>query len=105
MHAERLTGQVDETHGHINPLAARNARKVQDRRLRQQAIRDFAAHAYLLVGRFEQRVPERSSVLVRELHGVTPHPNRSSCPLTPLVTREQVSTEYPALTYLVLILR
>ena len=75
MHAERLTGHVDKPHGHINPIAARDARKVQDRRLRQQAIRDVAAHAHIPVGRFEQRVQERSSALVRELRGQRRHRN------------------------------
>ena len=69
MHAERLTGHVDEPHGHINPIAAGDARKIQDRRLRQQAIRDVAAYPHIPVGRFEQRVPERSSAVVRELRG------------------------------------
>eukprot|EP00964_Phaeocystis_antarctica_P074841 scaffold46091_cov92-Phaeocystis_antarctica.AAC.5 len=91
VHAERLTGHVDEPHRHINPIAARDARKVQDRRLRQQAIRDVAAHAHIPVGRFEQRVPERSSAVVRELHGERHGNGVLKAPAGPALRRVSVS--------------
>ena len=69
VHAERITGHVDKPHSHVNPLTARDAREMQDRRLRLQAMRAGAAHARVPVGRLEERVPERSSLLVRELRG------------------------------------
>ena len=69
VHAERITGHVDKPHSHVNPLTARDASEMQHRRLRLQAMRAGAAHARVPVGRLEERVPERSSLLVRELRG------------------------------------
>ncbi len=69
VHAERITGHVDKPHSHVDPLTACDAREMQDRRLRLQAMRAGAAHARVPVGRLEERVPERSSLLVRELRG------------------------------------